>query len=366
MGYIQSEFVRCTVGNVSYGSGAVTDGTYHLIVNVTNYNQNANLATGVHVRLHGLIRRNRHDSIVLQVTNMNDVTIVDDAIMLPRELRRGHLPIPAVARIEENLLQDPQLVPRGNVAQPAVAVHADMRIRPANRQVAAADPGHAEFNNIGPVLPYRHQGGPGAGVPRANGIQIRHEPIAPRQIHLDNVGAIPPNNEQGGPLARVQRDGIRIMADVCIQPSRAQQVVVVDQPNVPQDDNGPVVHEGNNDGQDEACIQKDSAEDFPVFNSAGAYVPDSDEEGSEVVKRTQKEEALKRQMSLIAAELAGLNEDPPRASATVTNRKRTLSASTANSTEESSDSRSRGSTTDKAPKKSMYDLTADSTDSEDD
>lgn len=77
------------MGNSSYGSGAITDGHYHLCVNITNFDEYNSPPVEMHVTINGEVRRNRFGTIIVQVHNMADINILNDQVMGPKELVQG-------------------------------------------------------------------------------------------------------------------------------------------------------------------------------------------------------------------------------------------------------------------------------------
>lgn len=74
---------------MNYGSGAITDGVYHLCVNVTNFHEHHNPPVGTHIKIKGEVRRNRFGTIIVQIENMSDIEILEDRVMGADELATG-------------------------------------------------------------------------------------------------------------------------------------------------------------------------------------------------------------------------------------------------------------------------------------
>ncbi|KAB0792784.1 hypothetical protein PPYR_14743 [Photinus pyralis] len=91
--YIKVTFEPETTSHSSYGSGAIMEGIYKLRVRISHFHQNPALVEGAHIRLIGEIKKDRYDSIYLQVADNNDITVIDDKVLSKETLRGGiHTP----------------------------------------------------------------------------------------------------------------------------------------------------------------------------------------------------------------------------------------------------------------------------------
>ncbi|XP_044014007.1 uncharacterized protein LOC122856400 [Aphidius gifuensis] len=98
--FIRHPIQRQIIGNFTSASGAITDGVYHLCVNVAVPSAQM-IPAGSHVTILGELRRNNHDTLILQVTEMTNIQIVDEQIMDPAQLRNGFHIIPRIAAGEQ-------------------------------------------------------------------------------------------------------------------------------------------------------------------------------------------------------------------------------------------------------------------------
>lgn len=135
------------MGLVSYGSGAITDGRFHLNVNVTNFNLNPNPALGAHVRIQGEIRRNRFETLVLQVLNMADISVIDNEIMTPAALRGGYR-IPGRVIVPDAVVVVPPIAAPALALQPVANAMAPLPVADVS---VAAQPPAAQPANPDPV-----------------------------------------------------------------------------------------------------------------------------------------------------------------------------------------------------------------------
>ncbi|XP_015111365.1 uncharacterized protein LOC107037359 [Diachasma alloeum] len=60
-GYIKVRIQQHALGNMSYGAGAITNGRYHLCLNVANFDIHVSPQVGAHVTVEGTPRRNRYN-----------------------------------------------------------------------------------------------------------------------------------------------------------------------------------------------------------------------------------------------------------------------------------------------------------------
>lgn len=88
-GYLKNPFHSIIQGNSSYGSGAITDLTFRLPVNVTSFDGVSSPCRGALIEVNGFMRVNNFQTIILQVDSMNDIKEVNDEIKTTIDMRKG-------------------------------------------------------------------------------------------------------------------------------------------------------------------------------------------------------------------------------------------------------------------------------------
>ncbi|KAF7998483.1 hypothetical protein HCN44_010891 [Aphidius gifuensis] len=106
--FIRYPFERVVFGNYSYGSGAITDGTYHLCCHVAGAPEQSPPA-GTHVALVGDLRRNNYDTLILHVVGMAQIDVIEDEIMEASRLRIGFRVISRGAPVRQGRVAEQQL-----------------------------------------------------------------------------------------------------------------------------------------------------------------------------------------------------------------------------------------------------------------
>lgn len=88
--FVKTPFELILKGTSSYGSGAITDGSFRLPVNITNYEMgNQNYEIGKNVSVKGKVRTNEHGTIIIQVQKISDIEICSPATLSSSEVKMG-------------------------------------------------------------------------------------------------------------------------------------------------------------------------------------------------------------------------------------------------------------------------------------
>lgn len=163
--YVRVKIEMQQVNNYIYGSGAVTDGVHHLVVNVTRFSDHLSPEPGTHVTIVGELHRNNYNTSILQVSDMASITLLDDAIMPAEQLANGF-----------------SLPPRNPVVDPVPP----NQLQVAGGQVAG---GHRDnYIVIYPVVPQIQAVHPNVSSDRGNHMVIH--PVVP-QIQEVNQRIVP-------------------------------------------------------------------------------------------------------------------------------------------------------------------------------
>ncbi|XP_044003577.1 uncharacterized protein LOC122849079 [Aphidius gifuensis] len=94
--FIRHPIQRQIISNFTSASGAITDGMYHVCVDVAVSSVQM-IPAGTHVSILGELRRNNYDTLILQVTEMSNIQIVDEQMMDSAQLRNGFHIVPKIA-----------------------------------------------------------------------------------------------------------------------------------------------------------------------------------------------------------------------------------------------------------------------------
>ncbi|XP_015115554.1 uncharacterized protein LOC107040123 [Diachasma alloeum] len=90
-GFIKLPIERVITNNATYGNGILTDAQrFRISVYVTSFEVNTSPPLGSHVTVNGVIRRNGNQAVVLQVANMDQITLVDDTVLTEDQMRAGY------------------------------------------------------------------------------------------------------------------------------------------------------------------------------------------------------------------------------------------------------------------------------------
>ncbi|XP_051155222.1 uncharacterized protein LOC127277869 [Leptopilina boulardi] len=89
VGYLKTPFQSIVQGNSSYGSGAITDLTFRLPINITSFDGISSPCRGACVEIKGQLRTNNYKTIILQVDSMSDISKANDEVMTVIEMRKG-------------------------------------------------------------------------------------------------------------------------------------------------------------------------------------------------------------------------------------------------------------------------------------
>ncbi|XP_015125565.1 uncharacterized protein LOC107047319 [Diachasma alloeum] len=73
VGFIETALEQQIFGNAAYGSGAITDGHYRLVINIGVFNLHNVPGLGSHIVVQGTLRRNAYQTLLLQVPDMSNI-----------------------------------------------------------------------------------------------------------------------------------------------------------------------------------------------------------------------------------------------------------------------------------------------------
>lgn len=90
-GYVRSAIIVLTNGTSSYGNGSITDTFYRLPVFVSKFT--GEIKKGSHVELRGRLRVNEHNTIILQVPDIDNIAVVTTELANWEFMKAGFNPL---------------------------------------------------------------------------------------------------------------------------------------------------------------------------------------------------------------------------------------------------------------------------------